>query len=85
MKKALLLALGLSLMACSKSPAADKASDADSTAVDTATVYFTADISPEGLMRVYEALGVKPEGRVAVKISTARLHITHRYLRCSNV
>lgn len=70
MKKSLLLALGLSLMACSKSPAADKASDADSTAVDTATVYFTSDISPEGLMRVYKALGVKPEGRVAVKIST---------------
>ncbi|MBR7125949.1 MAG: DUF362 domain-containing protein [Prevotella sp.] len=36
------------------------------------TVYFTADISAEGLMKVYEALGRKPaEGdRVAVKIST---------------
>ena len=34
------------------------------------TVYFTADISPEGLVKVYEALGVKPSGRVAVKIST---------------
>ncbi len=34
------------------------------------TVYFTRDISPEGLVKVYEALGVKPEGRVAVKIST---------------
>ncbi len=35
-----------------------------------AIVYFTSDISPEGLMKVYEALGAKPEGRVAVKIST---------------
>ena len=33
-------------------------------------VYFTSDISPEGLVRIYEALAWKPEGRVAVKIST---------------
>ena len=33
-------------------------------------VYFTSDISPEGLVKIYEALGVKPFGRVAVKIST---------------
>lgn len=33
-------------------------------------VYFTKEISPESLVRIYEALGVKPEGRVAVKIST---------------
>ncbi len=34
------------------------------------TVYFTSSITPEGLVRIYEALGVKAEGRVAVKIST---------------
>ena len=33
-------------------------------------VYFTKDISPEALVRLYEALGVEPKGRVAVKIST---------------
>ena len=33
-------------------------------------VYMTTDISPEGLVRVYDALGVVPTGRVAVKIST---------------
>ena len=34
-------------------------------------VYMTADISPEGLMAVYAALGAElPEGNVAVKIST---------------
>lgn len=33
-------------------------------------VYFTKEISPEALVRIFEALGVKPEGRVAVKIST---------------
>lgn len=33
-------------------------------------VYFTSDISPEGLMAVYEKLGWTPEGKVAVKLST---------------
>jgi uncharacterized Fe-S center protein len=33
-------------------------------------VYFTADISPAGLMAVYNALGQQPSGRVAVKIHT---------------
>ena len=33
-------------------------------------VYMTADISPEGLMAVYEAMGWQPTGRVAVKLST---------------
>lgn len=35
-------------------------------------VYFTKEISPEALVRIYEALGCKAEGRVAVKISTVR-------------
>lgn len=34
------------------------------------TVYFTSEITPQALVRIYEALGVKPKGRVAVKIST---------------
>ena len=34
------------------------------------TVYMTADITPEGLVAVYEALGASPHGSVAVKIST---------------
>ena len=33
-------------------------------------VYLTRDISPEGLMRAFEALGVEPAGNVAVKLST---------------
>ena len=33
-------------------------------------VYMTDDITPDALIRIYEALGVKAEGRVAVKIST---------------
>lgn len=33
-------------------------------------VYFTSDISPEGIKKVYDALGWTPEGNVAVKLST---------------
>lgn len=34
------------------------------------TVYMTTEITPEGLVRVFDALGIKPHGNVAVKIST---------------
>lgn len=33
-------------------------------------VYMTKEITPEALVRIYDALGVVPDGRVAVKIST---------------
>ena len=33
-------------------------------------VYLTRDISPEALVKIYQALGVEANGRVAVKIST---------------
>lgn len=36
----------------------------------TSTVYMTSDISPEGLLAVYEALGREATGKVAVKLST---------------
>lgn len=34
------------------------------------TVYMTTDISADGLMAVYEALGASPSGDIAVKLST---------------
>ena len=37
---------------------------------DAPKVYMTTDISPQGLQAVYEALGAKPAGKVAVKLST---------------
>ena len=36
----------------------------------TPAVYFTSDISPEGLARIYEQLGWEPTGKLAVKVST---------------
>jgi len=40
-------------------------------------VYMTTDISPKGLMMVYNALGRKATGRVAVKISTGEAGDTY--------
>ena len=37
---------------------------------DTATVYMTQEISQESLVRIFQALGVEPQGKVAVKVST---------------
>ena len=35
-----------------------------------AKVYFTKEISPESLIKIYEALGVELKGKVGVKVST---------------
>ncbi len=37
---------------------------------DGQAVYFTADITPEGLVKVYQALEANPKGKIAVKLST---------------
>ena len=50
----------LSLPAASLSAAAE----------DAPVVYFTSDITAEGLVKIYEALNWTPSGNVAVKIST---------------
>lgn len=39
-------------------------------AEEGAAVYLTKDISPEGLLNIYKALGVEASGRVAIKMST---------------
>ena len=44
------------------------------------TVYYTTEISPESLVKIYKALGVEPTGRVAVKISTGEAGNNH-YLK----
>ena len=42
--------------------------------------YMTTDISPEGLLAVYEALNWTPSGKVTVKLSTGKPP-TSNYLR----
>ena len=54
------------------------AASAATPAATEATVFFTHDITPEGLMKAYRALGRPLEGRkVAVKISTGEAGNTH--------
>ena len=43
-------------------------------------VYFTSEITPESLVKIYKALGVEATGRVAVKISTGEAGNNH-YLK----
>lgn len=45
-----------------------------------ATVYFIADISPESLVRAYQALGMQLPGKVGVKLSTGESENSN-YLR----
>ena len=39
--------------------------------MEKAKVYFSKEITPESLMKIYMALGVKLKGKVGVKISTS--------------
>ena len=43
-------------------------------------VYFTKEITPEALVKIYKTLGKEAKGRVAVKISTGEAG-GHNYLK----
>lgn len=76
MKKFLIsfLALGLAL-GCSGQSGKDAAEDKP-------VVYMTREITPEALVKIYQALGRPAEGKVAVKISTGEPG-GHNFLRPS--
>jgi len=48
----------------------DSKTEQEETADSRSVVYLTTDISADGLMAVYHALGWNPSGKVAVKLST---------------
>ena len=52
------------------SDAAAGADSSDPAGADSSVVFFTSDISAEGLVKIYDTLGWTPTGNVAVKIST---------------
>ncbi len=75
MRKTLLavfaLAATLMLAGCKNSHQPAKAQPVEAQPTENeAVVYLTRNISPEGLVAIYKALGVEATGRVAVKIST---------------
>ena len=39
-------------------------------ALAQSNVYFTSEITPESLVKIFQTLGVEPVGHVAIKIST---------------
>ena len=68
---AMVLSLASLSMSCNGTKANAGNTDTDSTSVEeTATVYYIRDITPANLVKIYEALGRKPEGKTGIKIST---------------
>ncbi len=68
MKKVFLFLLAAAAMTACQSKTAQTQTFAP--VQDTATVYMTQEISQESLVRIFQALGVEPQGKVAVKVST---------------
>jgi len=69
MRKIILAAVALAVLTgCAKTN--EKTTNDQSQMTNVPVIYMTKDISPEGLVRIYEALGREATGRVAVKIST---------------
>ena len=71
MKKVVFVLLALlSLSFCSNAQGERRSQVFPPNTLDTATVFFIEEVSPESLVKIFEALGVNPGGKVAVKIST---------------
>ena len=72
--------MGASLLMSSCGTKTEAAPAAETTATDSAvsTVYYIRDITPENLVKIYNALGRKAEGKVAVKMSTGESNKSHQ-------
>lgn len=60
----------LLMTACGSKQSSHEAEEVANDSIQVAKVYFTKEITPESLVKIYEALGVEPQGKVAIKIST---------------
>ena len=69
-KLALLTCVGLCLAACS----AHKEEAAQAQQPAKSVVYFTTDISPEGLVKIYDKIAQDVQGKVAIKVHTGEPH-----------
>lgn len=76
MKKSWMLtgvfAAGVLFSACNRAEIA--ASPAGKAADGKSVVYFTQDISPEGLVKLYDQIGKDIKGKVAIKVHTGEPH-----------
>lgn len=80
MKQIRLFAAGLLLLTAAAASCGGRSTRTAAAEPEKPAVYMTRDISPAGLDAVYEALGRKAEGKVAVKISTGEPGGSH-YLK----
>jgi len=74
------IALAAATTACTPTTKNSAAEAPEPVAEDAPVVYFTKEITPESLVKIYKALGREATGRVAVKISTGEGGNTH-YLK----
>lgn len=72
-KKLFVLLAGAFLAACSATQPRQEASSAVLQA-QPAVVYFTKDISPEGLVKLYDKISQNIQGKVAIKVHTGEPH-----------
>ena len=73
MKKLMAVLIGaVTLMACQAVP--KTAIPAQTTNNDKPIVYFTKDISPEGLVKIYDKISQNIDGKVAIKFHTGEPH-----------
>ncbi len=61
---------GVYMTSCGNAKAGESGVAEDVAVADTAVVYYTSEISPEAIIKIYQALGREATGKVAVKIST---------------
>ena len=62
------LLAAFALTACNAKPAQAEASGGQS--ADRPVVYITQEISGDALVKIFQAIGVEPQGNVAIKVST---------------
>ena len=60
----LICMFAVAMTACGKQPAETEQAET------TPVVYMTQEISGDALLKIYDALGVAPQGKVAIKVST---------------
>lgn len=75
MNKAVICLAGLGLLAaaCTDSQTKEDTPAAEQTS-QPAVVYFTKDISPEGLVKIYDKISQNIQGKVAIKVHTGEPH-----------
>lgn len=64
----LFLCLGIVMFSCKQSESIEPVEDSTAVASDESVVYFTEDISPEGVMKIFEYVKDNVKGNVGVKV-----------------